>query len=155
MSSERRHTEFNFLLIVVMAAFALFVTIIVNRADVGQQLATWIPPAIMVVILLMLARTQVTVSAQQVTMRFTFPVPARTNSVADVTQFRIIKVPWWVGWGFRMGPGRRCWRAGGTRAVEFERTQGPRFWLGCKDPDAVVELLRSYPEWAQRYRADS
>ena len=149
-----RHTELNLTLVGVLTALASLTVWYFHRIG-GGEIAWWPPVAIIAFCALWLLRTVVEIGPREVEMHFTLPWPNRRIDVDDVETIVLVKIPWWVGFGYRYWPpGRACWRGEGRRAVVFQLKNAKQFWIGCRHPEAVAEMLRSQPEWARLWQHD-
>lgn len=147
--SEKYIGELNLVLSGVLLFIGIAATAFI-RLPAGASALRWAVLALLALLALSLARTRVCVRPNQVSMRFTLPWPQRTLDVDDVESFRIVDIPWWVGWGFRWWFGQGwCWRAAGSRGVEFTLHSGSTFVLGCKDPERVVATMAEYQNWVR------
>lgn len=144
---EQSLVEWNLGVTFALAAIGLGVGYLLLTAT-EDFAPLWLGLSIVAVIVILLVRTTIDVGPKRVSMRFTAPWPRRIIDRGNVERFRIVDIPWWVGWGFRWWPGSGwCWRAAGSRGVEFGLHSGSKFVLGCKDPERVVAAMTEHPEW--------
>ncbi len=149
--SRNKHVEINGVLVTVVGSFAVLGAGLIFLLPVQPtDRLVWIPVIIVALIGALMARTRIAVNAESVTMQFTTPIPRRVVNVEDVRSWHIVRVPWWLGWGFRFWPGWRCWRGAGDSAIEFKMRGGFKLQIGCKDPDRVASLLRTHDSWQSR-----
>lgn len=147
---EQRIVEWNLGISLSLIAIGLGVGALLLAAT-DDFIALWLGLSIDGIVVALLARTTIEVGPQRVSMRFTPAWPRRVIDCENVEHFRIVDIPWWVGWGFRWGPGSGwCWRAAGSHGVEFELRSGSTFVIGCKDPERVVAAMGKHPGWAAR-----
>ena len=154
MSRESRHIETNVTLTAVLVALGALTAWYIESVG-GGEVARW--PLLVIIggCALWLLRTVVEVSPREVEMHFTLPWPSRRIDADEVETVGIVAIPWWVGFGYRYWPPKRtCWHARGRRAIAFRYKSGKQFWLGCRQPETVAEMMRAHPEWARLWAQD-
>lgn len=71
-----------------------------------------------------------------------------TTSISDIKKIRIVEgIPWYVGWGLRIAPGRRLYFAiHHGKSVEIERKSDDIYWkkiiLSVKDPEKFMSIVK-------------
>ena len=87
----------------------------------------------------------VEVSGSTLVCRFGIGLIQRSLSLADIENARVVRNPWYSGWGIRWRPGRYLlWSVSGYQAVELELRDGNRFRIGTDEPENLLNALRSY-----------
>lgn len=62
--------------------------------------------------------------------------------MAQVRAVRVVRNPWWSGWGIRWMPGRwTMWNVSGFDAVELDLDGGRRFRVGTDEPHALARAI--------------
>jgi hypothetical protein len=65
----------------------------------------------------------------------------RTIPLQEVESARVIRVPWYVGWGMRWS-GFWLYNVSGRMAVLLQRSHGRAFGVGTDEPEALLAALR-------------
>ncbi len=61
---------------------------------------------------------------------------------ASITAVRVVRNPWWSGWGIRWMPGRwTLWNIAGFDAVELDLPRGRRFRIGSDEPHMLARAI--------------
>jgi hypothetical protein len=62
--------------------------------------------------------------------------------LASIRGVRVVRNPWWSGWGIRWMPGRwTMWNVAGFDAVELDLDRGARFRIGTDEPHALARAI--------------
>ena len=87
--------------------------------------------------------SSLSVSVDERALRVRFgPGPIRrTIPLADITGARIVKNPWWYGYGIHLTPSGWLWNVSGPDAVALTLSGGRRFVIGTDDPDGLEAAL--------------
>ncbi len=60
-----------------------------------------------------------------------------------IRDVRVVRNPWYYGWGIRMTPSGWLWNVSGLDGVELQFDNGGRFRVGTDEADALVTALLS------------
>lgn len=69
--------------------------------------------------------------------------PSREEDLAGVASVRVVRNPWFYGWGIRITPHGWLWNVWGLDAVEIERKNGSRFRVGTDDPRGLARAIEA------------
>ncbi len=88
--------------------------------------------------LLLFYRLQVTIDDNALTIRFGIGIIKKQLSLDDVESVRIVKNPWYWGWGIRW-IGKRFWlyNVSGFDAVELKMKSDRTYRIGTDRPEAL------------------
>jgi protein-S-isoprenylcysteine O-methyltransferase Ste14 len=107
------------------------------------------PIAVVVIILLLFVLSQfhsltVEIKDNNLVCRFGHGLIRKRISLSDVNEVRLVRNPWYAGWGIRWIPGRYwLWNISGVRAVELVLKDGKRFRIGTDEPELLVKAIQS------------
>jgi hypothetical protein len=59
-----------------------------------------------------------------------------------VREVRVVRTPWYYGWGIRLTPAGWLWNVSGLGAVEVQFDDARRFRVGSDEPERLAEALR-------------
>lgn len=59
-----------------------------------------------------------------------------------VRAVRVVRNPWYYGWGIRLTPSGWLWNVSGLGGVEVQFENGGRFRIGSDEPDALATAIR-------------
>ena len=58
-----------------------------------------------------------------------------------IREVRVVRTPWYYGWGIRLTPAGWLWNVSGLDGVEVEFDDGHRFRVGSDDAERLAEVL--------------
>jgi hypothetical protein len=62
-------------------------------------------------------------------------------ALAEISSWRAVRNPWYVGWGIRAGPRGMIWNVSGFDAVELDLAGGRHFRIGTDEPEVLVRAI--------------
>jgi hypothetical protein len=98
--------------------------------------------AILLLCLFLFWSLTVEVRRGQVQARFGSGLIRRTVQLADIQEARVVRNPWYAGWGIRLIPRGVIYNVSGFGAVELELSNGRRFRIGTDEPQALLEAIQ-------------
>ena len=97
----------------------------------------------LIVVLGLFNSLAVELKGSKLTCSFGLGIIHKTFDLSDIHNVRIVRNPWYAGWGIRWMPGRYVlWSVSGFRAVELTLKDGSRFRIGTDEPEALVDAIR-------------
>ena len=130
-----KHTQIGVTILVVLALVAIL--IIVMSTLVGKEAPIWIPIAIvgfLVVIALLFGTLTVEIQDGKLRCWFGFGIIHKEFNLAEVTTVKLVKNPWFYGWGIRRTPEAWMFNVSGLDAVQIEFVSGKKFRIGTDQP---------------------
>ena len=128
----------------VLLLFAMISVTIISADDESSTLFTVAVMAgmtVLLAVLLLFSRLEVTVSGGPVVAAFGFGWPRRVIELGEVTVVRQVRNPWWYGWGLRKVPHGWMYNVWGLDAVEFDLSSGKVFRIGTDQPEELFAVL--------------
>jgi len=137
---EYRHTQFGTIIVVGLLIPTIFIFIAPFIA--GIQIQVLIIALIVLLISFPLFSTlTINVNHGILICYFGIGLIKRKIKLSEIKECRVVRNPWYVGWGIRWAPGQyMLWNVSGFQAVELEFTNGKKFRIGSDEPE---ELLKS------------
>ena len=139
---EYQHTQWGFFLVPTVMVCA--VVSIATTADETSTTLTVVTVGFVIVLLfvvLVFSRLEVTVSTGLVVAAFLFGRPHREIALEDVTAVRQVRNRWTQGWGIRKTSEGWMYNVWGLDAVELELSSGQVFRIGTNDPENLFTAL--------------
>lgn len=69
--------------------------------------------------------------------------PRKTISLSDIQECRMVRNPWYYGWGIHRTPRGWLYNISGFDAVELDLKTGKRIRIGTDEPDALCSAIRT------------
>ena len=136
---EYRHVQIGYLLIVifgVLLAIVIFLIVVTGITPLFIGVLAFLAVALGV-----FATLTVVVDNKAITAEFYLGLPRKTIAVREVAHYRIVRNPWYYGWGVRYTPHGWLYRVSGSAAIEIESKRGRRFRIGTDEPERFAEAI--------------
>ena len=134
---EHRQTGWVIILAVGAAFVLVYLTVgQVARAGIGLAL-------VLLVILALFHSMTVRVGADEVRISLGVGLIRKRIPVASIRSCRIVRNPWYYGWGIHLFPGGILYNVSGMRAVELTLDNQRGFRIGTDEPEALQAALAS------------
>ena len=65
----------------------------------------------------------------------------RRIPIRRINEVRVVRTPWYYGWGIRLTPAGWLWNVSGLDGVEVQFEDGHRFRVGSDEPNRLAEAL--------------
>ncbi|MEA2023096.1 MAG: hypothetical protein U9N79_02265 [Actinomycetota bacterium] len=140
---EYRHTQWGYTALPTIIFFAVMVPIAAADDDVSVTINVAMVAFIVVLlaVVLLFSRLEVTVSDGRIVAAFGFGRPHREIELADVTAVRQVRNTWIQGWGIRKITGGWMYNVWGLDAVEVELSTDSVFRIGTNDPENLLAAI--------------
>jgi hypothetical protein len=149
MIKRYEHTQKSYLTIIVIAAAMVFMGIVLaitgfNWIVIAVDIAVLI---ILVVVLMQFSSLTVTIWEDKLEVRFGPGLFREYFNLGDIASSRIVKNPWYYGWGIRITPQGQLYNVSGFFAVEITLKTSSRVRIGTDVPDELKAAIdQAHPE---------
>lgn len=129
----------------------------VSRATVGALAIAWAAaiwwsfrisnPVLVVIVVLvgcllvLFSTLTVIVRGQALHVFFGPGLIRRHIPLCRIREVRVVRTPWYYGWGIRLTPAGWLWNVSGLGGVEVQFDDGHRFRIGSDEPNKLAEVL--------------
>ena len=140
---EYQHTQWGYTAIPTFLFFAVMVPMTATD-DESSTLFTAAMVVFTIVLLgvvLLFSRLEVTVSDGRIVAAFGFGRPHREIELTDVTSVRQLHNSWMQGWGVRKISDGWMYNVWGLDAVEVELASDKVFRIGTNDPENLLAVI--------------
>jgi len=140
VAEHYKHTQIGYLILVMLGADIL--AIILLMATAGLH---WIAFAVLVIIvasLALFATLTVEMSKDALEIRFGPGAIRKRFPMEEIASCRMVKNPWYYGWGIRLTPHGWLYNVSGLRAVELQTKSGRKYRIGTDDAEGLVKAIR-------------
>jgi hypothetical protein len=145
---DYRHTRIGYLTIGVLGAGCVFVGFLLLYSSITKGFDSVAAPVALSVLLALLVAlvlfSRLTTSVEDRTLEVWFGPgwPRRVFPLADVTDIRVGKAPWYAGWGIRWLGRGWLFNVSGRDVVELRMKDGRRYLIGTDAPQALEAAIR-------------
>jgi hypothetical protein len=140
-----RHTQRGTLVLWLLGFVMVIVLIVSAASGVSGPVAVMLAVVLLVLILCAVWFGSLTVEIDESLVRVRFgPGPiGKSFPLAEIRSTRIVRNPWYYGWGIRLIPHGWLFNVSGSHAVELEMKGGRKFRVGTDEPEALHAALVS------------
>lgn len=141
-STERplyRHTQRGTLMI---ASFVLAGTFVLHQLIQGGASWLWAMLILAVGIGFTFSSLTVTITSTALTAAFTPGWPRKVEQLENIAQTRVVRNPWYYGWGIRLTPHGTLYNVSGLDAVEIRTKHDKTFRIGTDEPEVLVQAIQ-------------
>ena len=139
MIKRYEHTQVGYLIIVAIVAAMVLIGIILANTGVN-----WIAIGVLVVIaiaLVLFPSLTVVIWEEELEVRFGPGTIRKRFKLNEIESCRIVKNPWYYGWGIRLAPHGVLFRVSGFYSVEIKLRTGKKFLIGTDVPQELEEAI--------------
>ena len=139
MIKRYEHTQVGYLIIVAIVAAMVLIGIILANTGVN-----WIAIGVLVVIaiaLVLFPSLTVVIWEEELEVRFGPGTIRKRFKLNEIESCRIVKNPWYYGWGIRLTPHGVLFRVSGFYSVEIKLRTGKKFLIGTDVPQELEEAI--------------
>ena len=137
---DYKHTQTGYLTIVALGAGMLAVAFIM--AACGFNWAALIVLIILGVALWLFATLTIEIAKGQLQVRFGPGLVRKSFPTEDLASCRVVKNPWYYGWGIRLTPHGWLYNVSGSLGVEVQMKSGRKYRIGTDDPQGLAEAIQ-------------
>lgn len=140
---QYHHTQRGTLMIGVSLAAAGFVSYYLYHGG-----PSWLWPllALLGAVGIIFSRLTVHVDEVHVTAFFAPGWPRLKVPVADISEAKVVRNPWYYGWGVRLTPHGALYNVSGLEAVQIRRKNGKTLRIGTDEPEKLRRALEKVIE---------
>jgi len=141
MAQPYRHTQIGYVIVVALLAGAAW---IVRFGMTHPQLRTTLLPTacVLLLALFIFPTLSVSIDASEIRCWFGIGLVWRRIALGDVLEARVVRNPWYWGWGIRLTPRGWMWNVSGRDAVELDLRNGGHFRIGTDQASELYNALQ-------------
>lgn len=140
MSKQYQHTQIGYLIIIVLTIGLL--SVVYLMAVYGFNWNAFVVLIILGVCLVLFATLTVIIEDGFLKIRFGPGVIQKKYSLKDIESCRVVKNPWYYGWGIRITPHGWLYNVSGFYAVEIKMKNGKKYRIGTDVPTDLVRAIQ-------------
>jgi hypothetical protein len=135
-----QHTQVGY---VILGGLGLGVAFcLVGIGMIGIHWALGLATIAMIVCLVLFPSLTVTIDTQTARIHFGAGIIRHVFLVQDIAACRMVKNPWYYGWGIHLTPSGWLYNVSGFDAIELEMKNGKRHRIGTDDPQGLLQAIQ-------------
>lgn len=139
MTKEYKHTQVGYLLLIVFSVVILVTSYLIIVTD--SHPAALVALIIMLIALGLFATLTVTIDDRMIKLQFGVGLIRKRFLLKDIETFRVVKNPWYYGWGIRLTPRGWLFNVSGLSAIELQMKSGRHYRIGTDEPERLAKAL--------------
>ena len=147
MIKQYQHIQIGYLMITVYTLGILFIACLM--AIYGFNWIAFVVLIILGVCLVLFATLTVVIDEDVLEIRFGPGVIRKKFPLRDIESCRIVKNPWYYGWGIRLTPHGWLYNVSGFHAVEIKMKTGKKYRIGTDVPNDLEKTIKQSIEMRQ------
>lgn len=136
---QYKHTQIGYLLLTLYSIVVLFLSYFNIMTNFHPL--TLIALIIVLIVLGIFSRLTVTVDDQMIKIQFGVRIIRKTFPLKEIEVYRVVRNPWYYGWGIRFTPRGWLFNVSGFSAIELQMKNGKLYRIGTDDPDNLASAL--------------
>jgi len=137
------HTQVGTLVLIALGiGIAVSGAILILAPATNERYLVGAVMGLLLLCMVLFRTLKVEVDAGELMVSFGPGVIRRRFQINEVTSTRVVRNPWYYGWGIRLTPHGWMFNVSGYDAVEVELANQRRFRIGTNDPEGLVEAIR-------------
>ena len=139
MIKQYKHTQIGYFLLIVYSVAVLFV----GHLNIMTNFNPFALASLIIVLIALgiFTRLTVTVDDQMIKVQFGLRVIRKVFQLKEIEAYRVVKNPWYYGWGIRFTPRGWLFNVSGFSAIELQMKNGKTYRIGTDDPDNLAAAL--------------
>lgn len=139
MKTNYKHTQIGYLIIIIFSITSLILMLTLFHTGLdGMSLGVL---AIVVLAGVIFSTLSVMVTEDQVKLHFTFGLFRTSFPLMKIKTVRVVRNPWYYGWGIHLTMRGWVYNVSGFSAVELELINGNRYRIGSDDAAGLAEAI--------------
>jgi len=147
MIKQYQHIQIGYLMITVYTLGILFIAWLM--AIYGFNWIAFVVLIILGVCLVLFATLTVVIDEDVLEIRFGPGVIRKKFPLKDIESCRVVKNPWYYGWGIRLTPHGWLYNVSGFHAVEIKMKTGKKYRIGTDVPNDLEKTIKQSIEMGQ------
>ena len=139
MIKQYKHTQIGYFLLIVYSIAVLFV----GHLNIMTNFNPFALASLIIVLIALgiFTRLTVTVDDQMIKVQFGLRVIRKAFRLNEIEAYRVVKNPWYYGWGIRFTPRGWLFNVSGFSAIELQMKNGKTYRIGTDDSDNLAAAL--------------
>lgn len=136
-----KHTQSGWLIIFTIGNTSLILLLLAFFLQI--TMIGWIAIFLLILALFIFGSLTIEVTSECLIWYFGVGLIRKSVLLSEIQTVRIIKNPWYYGWGIRLTPHGWLYNVSGAHGIEVQMKYGKKFRLGSDEPEKLAQFLQS------------
>ena len=141
MAQQHKHTQIGYFLSVLYSILVLFMGYLSIMTNFNPF--TLLGLLGILIVLGVFSRLTVIVDDQMIKLEFGLRIIRKAFPLKEIERYRVVRNPWYYGWGIRFTPRGWLYSVSGFSAIELQMKSGKLCRIGTDDPENLANALQS------------
>lgn len=138
-----QHTQFAYLIVIFMAIIVLPASLMASFAQPAKSWPAGVAAILLVLITWLFSSLKIEVNEANLVFWFGPGWWRKIIPLVEITSCKIVRNPWWYGWGIHMTPKGWIYNVSGFQGVEITLVTGKTIRLGTDEPQALAQAINN------------
>lgn len=134
-----KHTQIGYFLLIAYSIVILGMGILLFMTDYHPVFMIGL--LVMLFVVTLFATLTVSINERTITIRFGLGVIRKRFTLQEIETYRVVRNPWYYGWGVRYTPQGWLYSVSGLLALELQMKTGKTYRIGTDDPQHLAAVL--------------
>ena len=134
-----RHTQIGYFSITMLVIASFLLIILALNSNLS-----WLPLVIVLILIILLtlfSTLTIIIQNNDLWIRFGIGIIRKKFQLKDIESSKVVKNPWYYGWGIHLIPHGWIYNVSGSSAVEITMKSGKKYRLGTDAPDDLLKAI--------------
>lgn len=143
MTKWYKHTQIGYLVLITVGSAMLLIAYLMSVCGFN-----WIPFAALIVLgicLGLFGTLTIEIDDRNLEIRFGIGIVRKRFPLEEIESCRVVKNPWYYGWGIRLTPHGLLYNVSGLFAVELQLKGDRKYRIGTDEPEKLRTAIQERP----------
>jgi len=140
MNKIYKHTQFGYLITILLTIGIILILLLMKIY--GFNWIAFIVLVFLILCLLLFSTLTISINNDILEISFGIGLIRKKFLLKDIESCRIVKNPWYYGWGIRLTPYGWLYNVSGFYAVEIVLKTGKRYRIGTNAPNELEKAIQ-------------
>lgn len=140
-----KHKQAGTLILLALGAAAALIAVTLILGATTNAVGAMVAITVMAIVLISMAlfgSLTVSINEDQLMVSFGPGIIRKQFRAEDICGARIVRNPWYYGWGIRLTPHGWLWNVSGLDAVELDLKNNRKFRIGTDEPRELLAAIQ-------------
>lgn len=137
---KHKHTQAGYVIIISLAITMILGSYFTKIDELES--AAYVIFIFLLICLILFYSLTITITENFLKIRFGVGIISKQFPLNEITSYKIVKNPWYYGWGIHLTPHGCLYNVSGFYAIEITTKTGKKYRIGTDDPERLENILK-------------